>query len=87
MTTLNRRSFLKTSTAIGAAATGLTPAVANAGPRNILSPDRMGVLVDTTVCIGCRNCEWACKTAHGLETPPLESYEDQTPFDRMRRPD
>jgi Fe-S-cluster-containing dehydrogenase component len=47
----------------------------------------MGVLVDTTVCIGCRNCEWACKTAHGLETPPLETYEDKTPLGHMRRPD
>jgi formate dehydrogenase iron-sulfur subunit len=87
MKTTNRRSFLKASTAIGVAVTGLTPAEAHAGPRNILAPGRMGVLVDTTVCIGCRNCEWACKTAHGLETPPLETYEDKTPFDRMRRPD
>ena len=87
MKTQDRRSFLKVSTAIGAAATGLTPAVAQAGPRNILAPGRMGVLVDTTVCIGCRNCEWACKTAHGLETPPVEAYEDKTPFDQMRRPD
>jgi Fe-S-cluster-containing dehydrogenase component len=47
----------------------------------------MGVLVDTTVCIGCRHCEWACRTAHDLPTPPLESYEDKTPFDAMRRPD
>src|SRR5512140_2272399 len=87
MKSQNRRSFLKTSTAITAVAAGLTPTTANAKPENILSPDRMGVLVDTTVCIGCRNCEWACKTAHGMETPPLESYEDKTPFDTMRRPD
>jgi formate dehydrogenase iron-sulfur subunit len=83
----NRRSFLKASTAITAAVTGLTPTTASAGPKNVLSPNRMGVLVDTTVCIGCRNCEWACKTAHGLETPPLESYEDRTPMQQMRRPD
>ena len=83
----DRRSFLRTSTAIGAVAAGLTPQVAHAGPRNVLSPDRMGVLVDTTVCIGCRNCEWACKAAHGIATPSLEAYEDQTAFERMRRPD
>ncbi len=87
MKSQNRRSFLKTSTAITVAATGLTPSTAHAGPTNILSPDRMGVLVDTTVCIGCRNCEWACKTAHGLETPPLDAYEDRTPLAKMRRPD
>ncbi len=87
MRSQNRRSFLKASTVITAAATGLTPTTALAGPKNILSPDRLGVLVDTTVCIGCRNCEWACKTAHGMETPPLEAYEDASPMDAMRRPD
>jgi Fe-S-cluster-containing dehydrogenase component len=83
----SRRSFLKAGTAITAAAAGLTPRVAQAGPENILSPDRLGVLVDTTVCIGCRNCEWACKTAHDMPTPPLESYEDAAPMQEMRRPD
>jgi len=87
MKTQNRRSFFKTSTAITAVAAGLAPATANASAENVLSPDRMGVLVDTTVCIGCRNCEWACKSAHGLATPPLEAYEDRTPMDKMRRPD
>jgi Fe-S-cluster-containing dehydrogenase component len=87
MSSQNRRSFLKASTAITAAVAGLTPTTASAEPRNSLSPDRMGVLVDTTVCIGCRHCEWACKSAHGMETPALESYEDRTPLDRMRRPD
>ncbi|MBW7933669.1 MAG: 4Fe-4S dicluster domain-containing protein, partial [Gemmatimonadaceae bacterium] len=83
----NRRSFLKASTAITAAAAGLTPATAHAGPENVLSPNRMGVLVDTTVCIGCRNCEFACKEAHDLATPPLEAYEDPKPMEQMRRPD
>jgi Fe-S-cluster-containing dehydrogenase component len=72
---------------VTAAVAGLAPATANAAAENVLSPDRMGVLVDTTVCIGCRNCEWACKSAHGLDTPPLEAYEDRTPMDKMRRPD
>jgi formate dehydrogenase iron-sulfur subunit len=44
------------------------------------------VLVDTTVCIGCRNCEWACKTAHGLPTEARESYQDRSVFSNMRRP-
>ena len=86
MADLNRRSFLKTTIALGAGLTGL-PGEAQAGPKNVLSPDRMGVLVDTTVCIGCRQCEWACKTAHDLPTPPLESYEDPAVFEKMRRPD
>ena len=87
MNNLDRRSFFKTTALVGAGLTGLSASDAKAGPKNILSPDRMGVLVDTTVCIGCRNCEWACKTAHGLSTPPIESYEDRSVFEKMRRPD
>jgi Fe-S-cluster-containing dehydrogenase component len=82
----NRRAFLKTAAAVGTAAAGLSTSTAKAGPKNILAPDRMGVLVDTTVCVGCRNCEWACKTAHGLPTEPLETYTDRSVFDQMRRP-
>ncbi|MBI5209781.1 MAG: 4Fe-4S dicluster domain-containing protein [Elusimicrobia bacterium] len=81
----SRRDFLKTALAAGAA--GLAPRPASAAPKPALSPDRMGVLVDTTVCIGCRNCEWACKTAHALPTEPLKSYEDKSVFEKFRRPD
>jgi Fe-S-cluster-containing dehydrogenase component len=86
MPKLSRRSFLKSLGALGAGVAGL-PAVAKAAPKNVLSPDRMGVLVDTTVCIGCRTCEWACKTAHDLPTPPIETYQDRSVFDAPRRPD
>jgi Fe-S-cluster-containing dehydrogenase component len=47
----------------------------------------MGVLVDTTVCVGCRNCEWACKDAHNLPAGNLESYEDRKILETKRRPD
>ncbi len=83
----SRRDFLKTSALIGAGVTGLSTSTAKAGPKNILSEDRMGVLVDTTVCIGCRNCEWACKDAHDLHAGNLESYEDRKVLDSKRRPD
>ncbi len=82
----NRREFLKTSALLTAGITGLSAKKTKAGPKNILSEDRMGVLVDTTVCIGCRNCEWACKTAHNMDTPPLEEYEDRSVLKEMRRP-
>jgi len=84
MAELNRRNFLKGALVVGA---GTLAAPVEAGPKNVLSPDRMGVLVDTTVCIGCRRCEWACKTAHDLPTPPVETYEDSSVFAKMRRPD
>lgn len=87
MGTQNRREFIGTSVAIGAALAGLSSETARAEPKNILSEDRMGVLVDTTVCLGCRHCEWACKKAHNLPSPPLETYGDRSVFREMRRPD
>ena len=33
----------------------------------------VGVLVDTTRCIGCRSCEVACGTAHGMLVPEVVS--------------
>jgi Fe-S-cluster-containing dehydrogenase component len=32
----------------------------------------MAILVDTTVCGGCRECEFACAAANGLPEPPEE---------------
>lgn len=86
MADIDRRTFIKQTLALGTGLAGLSTD-AEAGPKHELSPDRMGVLVDTTACIGCRHCEWACKTAHDLPTAPLETYEDKAPFDAMRRPD
>lgn len=83
----SRRDFLKSSALIGAGITGLSSSSAKAAPKNILSPDRMGVLVDTTVCVGCRNCEWACKEAHNLPAGDLESYENREVLKQSRRPD
>lgn len=83
----SRREFLKKSAALGVGVTALSTSSAKAGPKNILSEDRMGVLVDTTVCVGCRNCEWACKDAHNLPAGNLESYEDRKILETKRRPD
>jgi len=44
------------------------------------------VLVDTTVCIGCRKCEWACKTSHHLEAGNIEEYQAGEIFNKSRRP-
>jgi len=66
---MDRSSFLKTG---GAAAVS---AVAGK-PRNQTSQDPtefVGVLVDTTRCIGCRSCEIACGKAHDLLVPDVEN--------------
>ena len=83
----SRRDFLKKSALIGAGVAGFSTTTSKAAPKNILSEDRMGVLVDTTACVGCRNCEWACKDAHGLPAGNLESYEDRKILETKRRPD
>jgi Fe-S-cluster-containing dehydrogenase component len=47
-------------------------------------PDRFGVLVDTTLCIGCRACEAACNEAHNLPTPETP-FDDYSVFEKIRR--
>jgi len=86
----SRRDFLKVAATVGgtvAGLTGLSPKEAKASASKTLSEDRMGVLVDTTVCIGCRRCEWACKKAHGIDPGDIETYSDESVFTEMRRPD
>lgn len=47
-------------------------------------PGRYGLLHDTTLCVGCRSCEAACKEVNGL--PPVEtSLDDPEVFDTTRR--
>ena len=83
---INRRKFLKTLGVVGATATGIPINKLLAESKTQLSEDRMGVLVDTTVCIGCRRCEWACKKANNLPAGDIESYSDESVFEKMRRP-
>ena len=83
----SRRSFFKSAGLLTATITGVSTKTVKASPENILSEDRTGVLVETTACIGCRNCEWACKKAHDLPAGNLDSYADKSVFKEMRRPD
>jgi len=83
---LNRRTFLKILGVAGAAVSGIPTNKLLAQSKSDLSEDRMGVLVDTTVCIGCRRCEWACKSAHDIPAGNLEDYSDESVFKNMRRP-
>jgi Fe-S-cluster-containing dehydrogenase component len=60
-----RRSFLKgLATAGAAAATSAVPAVAS--ERRKAPADALGMLYDTTLCIGCKTCVVACQEANGL---------------------
>lgn len=79
---IDRRQFLQLSSAgmaaifapeISKASTGSPPA------------DCMGMLVDTTTCIGCRKCEYACNNVHNLSEKSMESFDDKSVFKIKRR--
>ncbi len=65
---MNRRNFIKAAGAAGAAVA--CPASRKANAQD--ATEFVGVLVDTTRCIGCRNCEMACADAHGQDVPDVE---------------
>lgn len=71
---LDRRSLLSGAAVTGAAAVGAAlPAPAAAEERAQAPPDAVGMLYDTTKCIGCKTCVVACAEANGLE-PDTESW-------------
>jgi formate dehydrogenase iron-sulfur subunit len=86
MRNISRRSWLKSTIALTSASTLSSQKIKSAEPDNNPN-DHYGVLVDTTVCIGCRNCEWACKAAHNLPTEGFNEYKNRDVFKIMRRPD
>ncbi|HYN38087.1 MAG TPA: hydrogenase 2 operon protein HybA [Rhodospirillales bacterium] len=72
--TPNRRGFLQ-SLAVGGAATAAaaTTAVSSPSPAEALQrapkqlpPEAVGLLYDSTLCVGCKACVSACKTANGM---------------------
>ena len=64
---MDRRNFLKNLCVAGASSTVL-PSLAKASGKPA-ETEFMSVLVDTTRCIGCRNCEVACATQNELPVP------------------
>jgi Fe-S-cluster-containing dehydrogenase component len=65
---MDRRDFLKTTLVAGTAALAADelPALELRHPEEFV-----GVLVDTTRCIGCRSCEVACGQTHDLLVPDV----------------
>ena len=79
-----RRNFLKIFGAGGAIAM-LSPDAARAAKAVAASSkaESMGVLVDTTLCIGCRQCEGACNDVNKLP-PPERPFDDDTVLNEHR---
>jgi len=65
---MDRRGFLKTSLVAGATALTSNKTIA----QDKHDPEEfVGILVDTTRCIGCRACEVACGEEHDLLVPDV----------------
>ncbi len=82
---VSRRSFLKyVGLGAGAASVGgLSARPLLAGEKAVSEREFVGVLVDTTRCIGCRRCEVACAKEHGL---PVPDPTDRSVFEEERGP-
>jgi formate dehydrogenase iron-sulfur subunit len=85
---LNRRALLKLGIAATACASTASIAVgelAASEEKQAPSAEYMGVLVDTTLCIGCRKCEEACNRRNHLPRT-AESFSDRDVLRSFRRP-
>ncbi len=81
---VNRRDLLKVGGTI--AAWSVIGSKTALGAEDFAgNPDRLGMLTDTTRCIGCRRCEAACNKANNLP-PPKTSFEDTSVFEEKRKP-
>lgn len=84
---MHRRNFLKLLGAAGGVAAAASAGVSRAASTAAVSPnpEAIGVLHDTTLCIGCRRCEKACAEVN--ERPvPKTPYDDLSVLDTRRRP-
>lgn len=66
---MDRRNFLKTAAAVSTTALPLKSLTAE---EKKLKREFVGVLVDTTRCIGCRACEVACSEEHDNYVPDVD---------------
>jgi len=83
----DRRIFLKQIAALAActACCGTEAARASGAVENP-DADQLGVLVDTTQCVGCRRCEQACNEINDdLPRRASEAFQDESVFNRRRR--
>jgi formate dehydrogenase iron-sulfur subunit len=69
---LTRRGFLRIAGATGSAALAASATKAGAVSLDERGRGECSMLVDTTLCVGCRACEAACSEANGLPPPAVD---------------
>ena len=69
---MNRRDFLRAS--LGGAAAALSSGGASARPNLTPAPEAVGMLFDSTLCVGCKACVSACKEVNDM--PPTVLGDD-----------
>ncbi|HVP66745.1 MAG TPA: hydrogenase 2 operon protein HybA [Anaeromyxobacteraceae bacterium] len=81
--TVSRRTVLKTLAATGAAgaAVGVAGRAEASHAAATLAPDAMGLLYDSTLCIGCQTCTVACQRANGMPVDKSLVTINGAPFD------
>lgn len=81
---ISRRKFLGWMGAAGLSTAFGSPVHAAANKHFKGYPDSLGVLFDSMLCIGCRNCEAGCNKVNGLP-PPNQPFDDLTVLSKKRR--
>lgn len=83
----DRRSFLTRMAGVGTLTILGGQEESRASDGNVAA-DQVGVLVDCTLCVGCRSCEKACNAANkDLPRQPPGAFEDKNVFEQKRRMD
>jgi len=81
---LDRRKFLKFAMVTSSSLAAGSLSRASTGNGEETGTEHVGCLVDTTLCIGCRQCEKACNTRN-QQPRPTESFSTKTVFRNERR--
>lgn len=68
---MDRRKFLKLGALTSVAAPAALARSVKAAAEEEAYPDFLGMLIDTTRCIGCQACEVACAKENGLPYPQI----------------
>ena len=83
---MKRRDFLK-GAAGGLALLTFEGKVVDARTVEALPPEALGILYDSTLCVGCNACMAACKKANSMEpesTDSLPIYDNPQDLYRLR---